>query len=271
MGLIVKTFDEVSQASQLLSDGDGLFFGGGTILMRVVNDGAPNLSLLVRTTDPCMRTITVAKDKIILGGGTTMLDIINHQELEFLHAPARAVGGPAIHAMATVGGNLYARHPFGDFTTALLALSATVRFADDDKGKEIPLEELLKDRESLPRRIVTSVVISRPADDIFRFIKICRVRPHRQPVMTLAACLPINEGKIINARIAYGAMASTPIRITAVEHALEGRALDPSGIRDAVAVATDGLSPPTDAIATEWYRREVAPVHLKHLLLGNSI
>jgi CO/xanthine dehydrogenase FAD-binding subunit len=271
MDLNVKTFDVVSQASQALADSDGLFFGGGTILMRVVNEGNPNLSLLVRTTDPRMRAITVANDKVILGGGTTMLDIINHQELEFLHAPARAVGGPAIHAMATVGGNLYARHPFGDFTTALLALSATVRFAGDDEGEEIPLEEMLKERESLPRRIVTSVAMSRPAHDIFRFTKISRVRPHRLPVMTLAACLPMSEGKITSARIAYGAMASIPVRVTAVEQALEGRALDPAGIRDAVAVATEGLSPPTDAIATEWYRREVAPVHLRHLLLGKSI
>jgi CO/xanthine dehydrogenase FAD-binding subunit len=28
----------------------------------------------------------------------------------------------------------------------------------------------------------------------------------------------------------------------------------------------DGLDPPTDALASTWYRREVAGVHLKRLL-----
>ena len=39
---------------------------------------------------------------------------------------ARAVGGPAIRNMATVGGNLFAPAPYGDFAVALLALDATV-------------------------------------------------------------------------------------------------------------------------------------------------
>ena len=32
--------------------------------------------------------------------------------------------------------------------------------------------------------------------------------------------------------------------------------------------ATEGLEPPTDELASSWYRREVAPVHLRRLLLG---
>ena len=55
-----------------------------------------------------------------------MAQVIANRELSFLHPVARVVGGPAIRNMATVGGNLFAPSPYGDFTVALLALDATV-------------------------------------------------------------------------------------------------------------------------------------------------
>ena len=38
----------------------------------------------------------------------------------------------------------------------------------------------------------------------------------------------------------------------------------------ALAVATEGLEPPDDALASAWYRRQVAPVHLRRLLLDEE-
>ena len=55
-----------------------------------------------------------------------------------------------------------------------------------------------------------------------------------------------------------------------VERALEGASLDAHGIAPALAVATEGLNPPDDPLASGWYRREVAPVHLRRLLLGED-
>ena len=72
------------------------------------------------------------------------------------------------------------------------------------------------------------------------------------------------------ARVAYGGMAPTPVRAVAVERALEGQSLDARGITAALAVATEGCAPATDAIASDWYRREVAPVHLRRVLLGET-
>ena len=88
------------------------------------------------------------------------------------------------------------------------------------------------------------------------------MKPKGISVLSIAAHLPINGGRIAGARVAYGAMAPTPIRAKSVERALEGRALDESGIASAVAVAAEGTTPATDAIASAWYRREMVAVHL---------
>jgi CO/xanthine dehydrogenase FAD-binding subunit len=61
-------------------------------------------------------------------------------------------------------------------------------------------------------------------------------------------------------------MGAHPLRGTGAERVLEGATLDPATIARAAAAAAEGLTPPTDALATTWYRREVAGVHLKRLL-----
>jgi xanthine dehydrogenase iron-sulfur cluster and FAD-binding subunit A len=113
--------------------------------------------------------------------------------------------------------------------------------------------------------------VPRPASpEAFRFRKAARVRPKGVAVVSIAAYLPLAGGRIAGARIAYGAMAPTPIRARAVERALEGRSLDAAGIAPALAAAGEGTSPATDALASAWYRREVAAIHLRRLLLGEG-
>jgi len=58
------------------------------------------------------------------------------------------------------------------------------------------------------------------------------------------------------------------VRAKAVEAALAGRQRTKEGIDPALAVALEGMSPITDAIASRWYRAEVLPVHLGRLLLA---
>ena len=155
-----------------------------------------------------------------------MAQILRHGELAFLHPAARTVGGPAIRSMATVGGNLFAPTPYGDFTTALLALDATVSMQGGYGGRDTPLEEFLAARERGTRGLVAAVSLARPAGpDVFRFRKVARVKPKGIAVLTIAAVLPIAGGRVAGARVAYGAMGPTPLRARAVERALEGRTL----------------------------------------------
>ncbi|GAB5377893.1 MAG: hypothetical protein AcusKO_43550 [Acuticoccus sp.] len=56
------------------------------------------------------------------------------------------------------------------------------------------------------------------------------------------------------------------MRATGAERALEGQPLDEAAIARAAAAASEGLSPADDALASAWYRREVAAVHLARVL-----
>jgi len=269
MSVSVKTFDTATEAAQALAgDRTARFMGGGTWIMRAVNEGEQSFSTVLLTRDQTLKQIQVQGDRVVIGAGVTMKQILGNAELAFLHPAAKAVGGPAIRNMATVGGNLFAWHPYGDFTTALLTLDAAVALAGG--GQQQALADLLRERDREPRVIVQSVTVTRPQQGAFRFRKVSRVKPKGVSLMTIAANLPQQTGRISGACVAYGAMGVTPLRVPAVEQALEGKTLDEAGIAQALQAATNGIDPPSDAIASAWYRAEVATVHLKRLLLEAS-
>lgn len=268
MSVTVKTFSRLADAAGALASARATrFLGGGTLLMRAINEADPDVEAVVRVTDPSFLHVAVSSARVELGAGVTMAAILAERELGFLHPAARAVGGPAIREAATVGGNLFAPAPYGDFATALLALDAVATLAGGFGPRELPLEELLGRRDR-GIALVAAVSFKRPNVDAFRFVKVTRVHPKGISVLTIAAQLPLASGRISGARIAYGAMNRMPMRAKAAERALEGRALDAAGVAPALAVATDGTAPADDAVATAWWRREILPVHLRRLLLG---
>jgi CO/xanthine dehydrogenase FAD-binding subunit len=264
----VKTFARLAEAAGALSSERGArFLGGGTLLMRAVNEADPAIQTIVRTTDSGLSHIAVSSGRIELGAGATMAAILAERELTFLHPAARSVGGPAIRQAATVGGNLFAPSPYGDLATALLALDATVMLAGGFGQREVPLDEFLgrRERESA---LVAALAFKRPPSGAFRFVKVSRSHPKGVSVLSIAAQLPSASGRVAGARIAYGAMGPTPLRAKSAERALEGRALDAAGIAPALAAAPEGTNPTDDPIASAWWRREILPVHLRRLLLS---
>ena len=127
MPVTVKTFASSGEAaSALSSDRSARYLGGGTLVMRALNEGDISISTVVRATDQALSRIDVASSRVTIGAGVTFARILAERDLAFLHAPARSIGGPAVRNMGTVGGNLFAPSPYGDFTVALLALDATV-------------------------------------------------------------------------------------------------------------------------------------------------
>jgi CO/xanthine dehydrogenase FAD-binding subunit len=263
----VQTFADLGQAANALAANRAAeFLAGGTLVMRALNEGDQRITSIVRTTDPTIRNVQSQGDRVIIGAGVTMSQILASRELDFLHPVARVVGGPAVRNMATIGGNLFAPHPYGDLTAALLAADATIAIAGGYSAREMPLADMLRDREREPRPLVASITVQRPrSPSDFRFLKVSRVKPKGIAVLSIA----IATGNR-STRVAYNGMAPTPMRALAVERALEGKTLDATSIGPALSVAAEGTSPADDAIASAWYRREVLPVHLRRLLLGES-
>lgn len=264
MPLALQTFSTVADANSALKAAGTRYLGGGTLVVRAANEGDLSFSTLVRATDPALTGIEIAGGRAKIGASVTMAQIARHPALAMLAKAAHAVGGPAVHNMATIGGNLFAPTPYGDFAVALLALDATVHTGETTT----PIDGFLAHRDTAPA-IVTAVSFALPREKSFRFLKVSRVKPKGISVLSLAALVEEGaDGTITSALIALGCMADRPIRAKAAEQALVGVTRTTHGIAPALAVAGKGTSPATDAVASAWYRSEVLPVHLGRLLLG---
>jgi xanthine dehydrogenase small subunit len=152
MSLTVRTFDGLGAAAQALTaDRGARFLGGGTYVMRAINEGDLSITTIIRSTDASLRQIRGEAERVIIGAGVTMSAVAADRETQFLAPVALEVGGPAVRNMASIGGNLFAPSPYGDFTTALLALDATVLLVEGASRREVPLAEFLRQRSSRSR------------------------------------------------------------------------------------------------------------------------
>ena len=266
---ILETLRDASAA--VARDSSARILGGGTLLVRALNEDAADFSTLVQCTDRMLTEIRASGSRVRIGAGVTMARVLASSDLAFLHAAARSVGGPAVRAQATVGGNLFAPPPYGDFAVALLALDARVSVHTGYSPREIPVDEFLRGRDAMSNSIVAAIEFARPRDGrTLRFLKVSKVRPKGVSLLTIAARLDDSAGRLSGVRVAYSNVGPVPMRAVAVERAIEGRRLERATVDAAAAVAMDGCSPVTDAIASAWYRREVLPVHLSRLLLGGA-
>jgi CO/xanthine dehydrogenase FAD-binding subunit len=272
MPVTVKTFPSAGEAaSALASERAARYLGGGTLVMRALNEGDLSIATVVRTGDRSLTRLDTSGSRIVIGAGVTFARVLAERDLAFLHPVARSIGGPAVRNMGTVGGNLFAEAPFGDFATALLALDALVTVQGGYGTRDVAIEEFLASRDRTPSGLVLSVSVPRPAaPDVFRYRKVARIKPKGGSVLTIAAHVPTSGGSVIGARIALGSMGAGPIRAKGAERALEGRMLDAATISAAASSLLDGVSPTNTALASAWYRREVAGVHLRRLLSGQG-
>jgi CO/xanthine dehydrogenase FAD-binding subunit len=266
MPITLRAAEKPRQAASLIQGKSARIIAGGTLVVADLNYGRSGAETLVTLDRLDLNSIKAGSGKVTIGAMVTMAQIAGDKRLPFLHPVARSIGGPAVRAMATAGGNLFALSPYGDLAAALLALDATVTLAQGSGTKSLAIEDFLQRRDKLAHSVVTSIAFKQPAAGSFRYVKVIRRRPVSAAVLTIAAVLPMKRGKIAGARIAYGAMAPIAIRARGAEAALEGRALDEAAIAAAVSAAAEGTAPEDDAYASAWYRRQVLPVHLRRLI-----
>ena len=247
--LSVETYSSLQEAAGAMND-RAQYLAGGTIVMRAVGYGDQSFDRIVRAR-VADRSIGHDAGGLRIAAGATMSDILASRDVDFLHPVARAIGGPQVRNMATVGGNLFAANPYGDFAVGLLALDATVTVVG---GRTMGLGDLLATRDR-PSGLVEAINFARPESGAFRFKKVSRVKPKGVSVMSIA----VNTRRS-DPRVVFGNMAPAPTRSMGAERALA------NGPEAAAAACLEGLSPTDDELATEWYRREVAPVHLRRLL-----
>jgi len=229
-------------AAAELAGGAALMAGGTTVMPRVLAGGV-EAERVVGLARAGLDGIASDGGRTTLGACTTLAAVAAHEATPALAAAAGAIGGPALRNMATVGGNLVVGAPYGDLGVVLLALAADVDLGD----RTVAIDDFWAEfRPGVD--IVRSVSFN---DDLAAvFVRWAR-RAANSPAVV---CVAVAGG-----RVAVGGVGDHPVRSAGAEAHLN----DPGAAGEAAAAEVD---PPTDGIASSWYRKRMTAVFVRRAL-----
>lgn len=169
------------------------------------------------------------------------------------------LGGEQVRNMGTIGGNIANGSPIGDTPPPLIALGATLTLRKGKTRRTISLQDFFiaygkQDRAA--GEFVEAVHVPVPEKgEKFAVYKVTKRRDEDITATLGAFWLKLaKDGTVAELRIAYGGMAATPKRASAVEAALVGRPWTEVTVEAAMAKYAEAFTPLTDMRATAEYR-----------------
>jgi xanthine dehydrogenase small subunit len=257
-----------------------LIAGGTDVMVGVTQKGDAHPLLVSLAALPELRAFEVTADAVVLGAGLTLTEIEEH-----LHATPDAAlpllgqllplfSSRLIRNRATLGGNLTTASPIGDGPPVLLALDASVTLASATGRRTMPLREFfLAYRKTAvrPGEIMIDVRVPRAAPPIQRFYKVSK--RILDDISTVAAAFAIDltpDGRVARLQAAYGGVAATPIRASALEAAAVGQPWTRATIDALLPIAATLGTPLSDLRGTADYRRAMVGRLLEKLFVETA-
>ncbi|MEO7827120.1 MAG: FAD binding domain-containing protein, partial [Allosphingosinicella sp.] len=152
--------------------------------------------------------------------------------------------------------------PIGDMPPALIALGAELVLRKDGERRILPLEDFFLSYGKQDRsagEFVESVRIPRPAPDTrIRIVKLSKRFDSDISALCGAFALRIADGRITEARIAFGGMAAIPARAPACEASLSGEPWSEATFEAAAEALTKDYRPLSDLRGSARYRLAAA-------------
>ncbi|MEZ5785202.1 MAG: xanthine dehydrogenase family protein subunit M [Xanthobacteraceae bacterium] len=275
--LAPRTLEEALTA---LRAGPVTIFAGGTDVMPQSRSGRVRLNptLMNIRRIPDLRGISEGDGFMRFGALTTITELLENAQVRArfnaLWQSCDHFASGQLRNAATLGGNICNASPAGDTIIPLLALDARIVLASQAEDgaattRTMPLAAFFvapgRTRRR-PEELLIAVEVPLPPEGfVSEFYKF-----GTRPALDISAisiglgALPA-AGALTNVRVAFGAVAPTPIRAAKTESALEGRPL--AAAMDAALAAADAdICPISDVRASAWYRRELVRNVLRGML-----
>lgn len=165
-------------------------------------------------------------------------------------------GDTRLHAVLGWSESCIATHP-SDFCVPLTALDAVVEIEGGAGRREVPLESFHRLPETMPEHetvlepgeLIVAVRLPAEAAGFWahaRYLKVRERTSYAFAVVSAAAALRIENGTIVEARIALGGVAMKPWRARGAEAVLAGAGPDQAAFRRAAEVALADATPSGD-------------------------
>ena len=270
--MFVKPFryeraDSLADAAAMIREAEGSakVLAGGQSLLPMMNLGVLDLEALIDVSHvEGARGISQADGYLTIGALTT------HAELErdpsvaagqpLVAAAAGWIGSSRIRARGTLGGSLAHSDPTAELPLAMVVTGATYDLTDGTATRTVAATDFhesyftttLAEDELLER---VRVPVLGPGWG-WGFAEVSR-RLGDFALCAAAALVRVADGRIVESRLGLAGVGERPMRLGAVEIAVEGA--DAATVADRIG-PIDGLDPASDVSATAEHRRHLARV-----------
>jgi carbon-monoxide dehydrogenase medium subunit len=248
---------------------DARLIAGGTALVTMLKQSLVQAGHIVSLHRvPGLAGIELRDGALHIGALTSHRDV-ETSPLVREHAPLLAqvysrVATVRIRNMATVGGGLAHADPAQDPLPGLLVLDATARLVSSHSQREVPVGELFLDYYETaiaPDEVLTEVIVPvEPQGARSVYLKYLPRSEDDYATVCVATMASLEGGRCQGLRVALGSVASTPIRATAVEEALEGQKPSADLISRAAQAVAPQVDPMDDTRGSAEYKRDMAVV-----------
>src|ERR1043165_6664906 len=173
----------------------------------------------------------------------------------------RTLSNVRVRNVATVGGALAHADPHMDLPPLLAALDSRVAIAGPRGERTVPVESLYAGylENTLARdELITQVTIPRMGKARAAYLKCTTRSADDWPAVGIAVVV---DGEDV--RIVLGAATDKPVRLTAAERLLKGRAADPKALDEAAEAAAEEASIEGDLHGSAAYKKQLVRVYLK--------
>ena len=258
-------------------DGGRLLAGGTDLLVQMKEAGLhPSYVVSLRRLRELRGIAFDERQGLRIGAMTTMAEIEQHPVVQrrypVLVDGARIVGSVQTRNMATLGGNVCNAAPSADTAPPLLVLGARADIAGPGGRRQVPLEQLFtgSGQTVLGRdEILVGLLIPAPAPRTGAYYE--RHTPRAEmdiAVVGVAALVTLEPERdlIREARIAMGAVASTPLRAPEAEASLAGQPPSEEVFQGAAELAVGAASPISDVRGSAAFRCHLVRVMTAHCL-----
>ncbi len=205
-----------------------------------------------------LKRIEISDSEWILGAAAALTDIADAVRGEYpaFDKMLELFASRQIRHRATLGGNLATASPIGDAAPILLALDAEVILQSQSGRRTVKLEDFFSGYRRTAMHadeVMEAVRVPRGLPGRCEFFKVSKRREMDISIVSAAFRIVTGEdGRISDARLAFGGVAATPLRAKNVEEALLGERLVPNrAISD---LLTSGFRPISDVRGTAEYR-----------------
>ncbi|QDU90749.1 6-hydroxypseudooxynicotine dehydrogenase complex subunit beta [Pirellulimonas nuda] len=170
-------------------------------------------------------------------------------------------GSPQIRNLATFGGNLANASPIADSLPALYAQGAELELASARGRRRVPIESFYlgyKQLDLAADELIVAVHMPLPAEhNELVLAKVSKRRDMDISTVASAVWLTVEEGTIVDARVALGGVGPTVVRSPGAEGVLVGAGVEEETFRKAGRAARADVTPISDVRSSAAYRAQL--------------